>query len=162
LLWILRCWKKSFRFLNWPVKVNTLIFPNLDSANITYKLLKELNHVDSIGPIMLGMGKPVHIFQLGAVWKKWLIWLPLPLLMLKKSRRKKISTVLNKKHSYSIGCFYYKQSIFRQNTNQSNDSTFTRQVSRKKTNTCYYWLWRYRVSREHLLHTYSLLQMAIL
>jgi malate dehydrogenase (oxaloacetate-decarboxylating)(NADP+) len=74
-----------------------MIFPNLDSANITYKLLKELNHVDSIGPIMLGMGKPVHIFQLEQVWKKWLIWLPLPLLMLKKSRRKKISTVLNKK-----------------------------------------------------------------
>jgi malate dehydrogenase (oxaloacetate-decarboxylating)(NADP+) len=47
-------------------KVNTLIFPNLASANITYKLLKELNKVDSIGPIMLGMGKPVHIFQLGA------------------------------------------------------------------------------------------------
>ena len=47
-------------------KVNTLIFPNLESANITYKLLKELYKVDSIGPIMLGMGKPVHIFQLGA------------------------------------------------------------------------------------------------
>jgi malate dehydrogenase (oxaloacetate-decarboxylating)(NADP+) len=47
-------------------KVNTLIFPNLESANITYKLLKELDKVDSIGPIMLGMGKPVHIFQLGA------------------------------------------------------------------------------------------------
>jgi malate dehydrogenase (oxaloacetate-decarboxylating)(NADP+) len=47
-------------------KVNTLIFPNLDSANITYKLLKELYKVDSIGPIMLGMDKPVHIFQLGA------------------------------------------------------------------------------------------------
>jgi len=47
-------------------KVNTLIFPNLESANITYKLLKELNKVGSIGPIMLGMGKPVHIFQLGA------------------------------------------------------------------------------------------------
>ena len=47
-------------------KVNTLIFPNLESANITYKLLKELNKIDSIGPIMLGMGKPVHIFQLGA------------------------------------------------------------------------------------------------
>jgi malate dehydrogenase (oxaloacetate-decarboxylating)(NADP+) len=47
-------------------KVNTLIFPNLDSANITYKLLKELNKVDSIGPIMLGLSKPVHIFQLGA------------------------------------------------------------------------------------------------
>ena len=47
-------------------KVNTLIFPNLDAANITYKLLKELYKVDSIGPIMLGMEKPVHIFQLGA------------------------------------------------------------------------------------------------
>jgi malate dehydrogenase (oxaloacetate-decarboxylating)(NADP+) len=47
-------------------KVNTLVFPNLESANITYKLLKELYKVDSIGPIMLGMAKPVHIFQLGA------------------------------------------------------------------------------------------------
>ncbi|KAB1069697.1 NADP-dependent malic enzyme [Tamlana haliotis] len=47
-------------------KVNTLIFPNLDSANITYKLLKELNEAESIGPIMMGMRKPVHILQLGA------------------------------------------------------------------------------------------------
>jgi malate dehydrogenase (oxaloacetate-decarboxylating)(NADP+) len=47
-------------------KVNTLIFPTLDSANITYKLLKELNNADSIGPIMMGMRKPVHILQLGA------------------------------------------------------------------------------------------------
>lgn len=47
-------------------KVNTLIFPNLEAANITYKLLKELDKVVSIGPIMLGMDKPVHIFQLGA------------------------------------------------------------------------------------------------
>ncbi|WP_299364890.1 NADP-dependent malic enzyme [Winogradskyella sp.] len=47
-------------------KVNTLIFPNLDSANITYKLLKELNKAESIGPIMMGMRKPVHILQLGA------------------------------------------------------------------------------------------------
>ena len=47
-------------------KVNTLIFPNLDAANITYKLLKELNKADSIGPIILGLDKPVHVFQLGA------------------------------------------------------------------------------------------------
>jgi malate dehydrogenase (oxaloacetate-decarboxylating)(NADP+) len=47
-------------------KVNTLIFPNLESANITYKLLKELNKAESIGPIMMGMRKPVHILQLGA------------------------------------------------------------------------------------------------
>jgi len=47
-------------------KVNTLIFPNLDSANITYKLLKELNKADNIGPIMMGLNKPVHILQLDA------------------------------------------------------------------------------------------------
>lgn len=47
-------------------KVNSLIFPNLDAANITYKLLKELNEADSIGPIMMGMNKPVHILQLDA------------------------------------------------------------------------------------------------
>ena len=47
-------------------KVNTLIFPNLESANINYKMLKELYQVDSIGPIMLGMNRPVHVFQLGA------------------------------------------------------------------------------------------------
>ncbi len=47
-------------------KVNTLIFPNLESANITYKLLKELNRADSIGPIMIGLRRSVHILQLGA------------------------------------------------------------------------------------------------
>lgn len=47
-------------------KVNTFIFPNLESANIAYKMLKELNKIGSIGPIILGMDKPVHIFQLGA------------------------------------------------------------------------------------------------
>ncbi|MGV3460336.1 MAG: NADP-dependent malic enzyme [Flavobacterium sp.] len=47
-------------------KVNTLIFPNLAAANINYKMLKELDKAVSIGPIMLGMDKPVHIFQLGA------------------------------------------------------------------------------------------------
>jgi malate dehydrogenase (oxaloacetate-decarboxylating)(NADP+) len=47
-------------------KVNTLIFPNLDAANITYKMLKELYEADSVGPIMMGMDKPAHIFQLGA------------------------------------------------------------------------------------------------
>lgn len=47
-------------------KVNTLIFPNLEAANINYKMLKELYKVDSVGPIMLGLDKPVHIFQLGA------------------------------------------------------------------------------------------------
>ncbi|NIK90543.1 NADP-dependent malic enzyme [Mangrovimonas sp. CR14] len=47
-------------------KVNTLIFPSLESANITYKLLKELNQADSIGPIMMGLRKPAHILQMEA------------------------------------------------------------------------------------------------
>lgn len=47
-------------------KVNALIFANLDAANSNYKMLKEINNVESIGPIMLGMRKPVHILQLGA------------------------------------------------------------------------------------------------
>ena len=47
-------------------KVNTLIFPDLNAANSTYKLLKELHKAQSIGPILMGMRKPVHILQLGA------------------------------------------------------------------------------------------------
>ncbi len=47
-------------------KVNTIIFPNLESANITYKLLKEINQIDSIGPILLGLSKPVHVVQFDA------------------------------------------------------------------------------------------------
>ena len=46
--------------------VNTLIFPNLEAANITYKLLKELNGAQSVGPILLGLEKAVHVLQLGA------------------------------------------------------------------------------------------------
>ena len=46
--------------------VNTLIFPNLDAANITYKFLRGLHNADSIGPIMVGLKKAVHILQLGA------------------------------------------------------------------------------------------------
>ena len=47
-------------------KVNVLIFPNLESANITYKLLKEMQGAESIGPVILGLSKAVHIVQLGA------------------------------------------------------------------------------------------------
>jgi len=47
-------------------KVNGLIYPNLESANISYKLLKELNKAESVGPIIMGLKKPVHLLQLGA------------------------------------------------------------------------------------------------
>lgn len=46
--------------------VNTLILPDLNAANIAYKLIKELDNALSIGPIMMGLKHPVHILQLGA------------------------------------------------------------------------------------------------
>src|SRR5687768_13527480 len=46
--------------------VNTLIFPNLASGNITYNILKEIGSADAIGPVLLGLKKPVHILQLGS------------------------------------------------------------------------------------------------
>ncbi len=46
--------------------VNTLVFPNLASGNITYNILKELGAADAIGPVLLGLKKPVHVLQLGS------------------------------------------------------------------------------------------------
>ncbi|HZH99710.1 MAG TPA: phosphate acyltransferase, partial [Flavisolibacter sp.] len=46
--------------------VNTLIFPNLAAGNVAYNLLKEVGSADAIGPILLGLKKPVHILQLGS------------------------------------------------------------------------------------------------
>lgn len=47
-------------------KANTLIFPNLDSGNIAYKLMMTMGAAEAIGPVLLGMDKPVHILQLGS------------------------------------------------------------------------------------------------
>jgi malate dehydrogenase (oxaloacetate-decarboxylating)(NADP+) len=47
-------------------KANTLIFPDLSSGNIAYKLLSEIGNAEAIGPVLLGMNKPVHILQLGS------------------------------------------------------------------------------------------------
>ncbi len=46
--------------------VNVLMFPNLTSGNVAYNLLKEVGGADAIGPILLGMKKPVHVLQLGS------------------------------------------------------------------------------------------------
>jgi malate dehydrogenase (oxaloacetate-decarboxylating)(NADP+) len=45
---------------------NTLIFPNLDSGNAAYKILQEIGGAEAVGPILVGMKKPVHILQLGS------------------------------------------------------------------------------------------------
>lgn len=45
---------------------NTLIFPNLESGNIAYKLLQEIGGAEAVGPILLGLNKSVHVLQLGS------------------------------------------------------------------------------------------------
>ena len=47
-------------------EVNTLIFPDLASANIAYKLLNKVGHYEIIGPVLNGMNKPVHVLQMGS------------------------------------------------------------------------------------------------
>lgn len=47
-------------------RANVLIFPNLSAANIAYNLLNHASKMDIIGPILLGLKKPVHVLQLGA------------------------------------------------------------------------------------------------
>ena len=46
--------------------VNTLIFPNLSSGNIAYKMLQEIGSSEAIGPIVMGLKKPVHVLQLSS------------------------------------------------------------------------------------------------
>jgi len=58
--------KEQFPFSNLIDKnVNTLIFPNLSSGNIAYKLMQELGGAELTGPILLGLKKPVHVLPLG-------------------------------------------------------------------------------------------------
>ena len=64
--WItLRNSSLSSFFSDLKENANTLIFPNLESGNIAYKLMQEFDDVEAIGPILIGMKKPVHILQLG-------------------------------------------------------------------------------------------------
>ena len=55
-----------FSKLNNGKGANVLIFPNLEAANISYKLLKETQHLDTIGPVILGLTKPIHVTTLGS------------------------------------------------------------------------------------------------
>jgi len=59
--------KDNFPFSTLTGKpANTLIFPNLESGNISYKLLQEIGGAEAVGPILLGLKKPVHVLQLGS------------------------------------------------------------------------------------------------
>jgi malate dehydrogenase (oxaloacetate-decarboxylating)(NADP+) len=59
--------KEQFPFSTLVDKdVNTFIFPNLASGNIAYKLMQELGGAEAIGPVLMGLNRPVHVLQLGS------------------------------------------------------------------------------------------------
>lgn len=57
---------KTFPFTSIKGGANVLVFPSLDAANIAYKLMARIGQATVIGPILMGMKKPVHVLQRGA------------------------------------------------------------------------------------------------
>ena len=49
---------------------NILIFPNLSASNIAYNLVKEIAKIEKVGPLLLGLKKPVHVLQLGSTTRE--------------------------------------------------------------------------------------------
>ncbi len=58
--------EKEFPFSDLKGKANVLIFPDLNSGNIAYKLMDRLTNASLVGPILMGMKKPIHVLQKGA------------------------------------------------------------------------------------------------
>jgi malate dehydrogenase (oxaloacetate-decarboxylating)(NADP+) len=55
--------EKTYPFSSLKGGANVLIFPNLEAGNVAYKLLSKLGNAELIGPILMGLSKPVHILQ---------------------------------------------------------------------------------------------------
>ncbi len=58
--------RETYPFSTLTGPANILVFPNLGAANVAYKLLDEVGNAEVIGPVLMGMARPVHILQRGA------------------------------------------------------------------------------------------------
>ena len=58
--------EKQFPFSTLQGKSNVLIFPSLEAGNIAYKLMARIGQATVIGPVLMGMKKPIHVLQTGA------------------------------------------------------------------------------------------------
>ena len=55
--------EKLYHYSSLKGAANILIFPNLDSGNICYKLMRDIGGAEAIGPVLLGLNKPAHVLQ---------------------------------------------------------------------------------------------------
>ena len=55
--------KHSYPFTRLEGPANVLIFPNLEAGNVAYKLLRELGNIPAVGPVLLGMAKPISVLE---------------------------------------------------------------------------------------------------
>ncbi len=67
--------KRNYSFSNLTDRANVLVFPDLQSGNIAYKLLQKLGNVEMIGPLLVGMEKPIQILQVGSYTVRDIIYL---------------------------------------------------------------------------------------